>query len=193
MTDNFLPKKFEKLWRLCIPFLKRGRSGDLEHAKELIKFLLNYSGKIKINQDILIPVAMMHDIGHSAILPEHFQYITGPKKIKNSKLVHMLVGAKIASEILKKYSKRKAKEIIEIISIHDMEQLDLNWRPFYNTYNKKVFHDIDLLDTFSTKRFKGLLRLWPRNKLMKVIETRLNNFFFKEFRKIALERINFFK
>lgn len=193
MEIALLPRKFHKLWRACVPLLKKGRPDDLEHARKTVEFLLKYDGKIKINKNILVPVAMMHDIGHSAILPEHFKYITGPKKLKNSKLVHMLAGAKIAAELLKKikYPKDKTKEIVEIISIHDIEQLDLDidWRTVYNTHNKKVFHDVDLLDIFNPGRLKEQLRTWPRDKLIIVLETRLNNFFFKEFQKVAIERI----
>jgi 5'-deoxynucleotidase YfbR-like HD superfamily hydrolase len=193
--NNFLPKKFQKLWKICSPLLKRGRPDDLQHAKDVIKFILNYSGQQKIDQDILIPVAMMHDIGHSAILPGHFKYITGPKKIKNSKLVHMLAGAKIAHDILRKikYPTKKTKEIVDIISIHDAEQLDIKWCKFYNTYNKKIFHDIDLLDGFNTKRVKKLLYLWPKNKLLQSLNERVNNFFFEEFKKLAIEKIKKFE
>lgn len=191
MKKIVLPKKFQILWRRCLPLLKKGRPDDLGHAQDLIKFLLDYSGKMKIDKDILIPVAMMHDIGHSAILPEHFQYVTGPKKIKNSKLVHMLAGAKIAADLLKKikYPTKKAREIVDIISIHDAEQLDIEWRKIYNTYNKKIFHDFDLLDGFSVKRFKKLLRIWSKKKLTESIEKRLENFFFKEFKKLAIKKI----
>ena len=63
----------------------------------------------------------MHDIGHSSILPEHFRYITGKDKVLNGKLVHMLVGAKIARDILVsiQYDEKKSDEIVEIISMHE--------------------------------------------------------------------------
>lgn len=191
MKKLALPKKIQTLWRRCLPLLKSGRPDDLSHAQDLIKFLLDYGGKMKIDKDILIPVAMMHDIGHSAILPEHFQFITGPKKIKNSKLVHMLAGAKIAADLLQKikYPTKKAREIIDIISIHDAEQLDIEWRKIYNTYNKKIFHDFDLLDGFSVERFKKLLHIWPKKKLIKSLGKRFENFFFKEFKKLAIAKI----
>ena len=49
-----------------------GRPGDVEHAAEMVNFILEYRGNLNLDKYILIPVAMMYDIGHSAILPEYF-------------------------------------------------------------------------------------------------------------------------
>lgn len=105
-----LPAKYAKLWQKCVPLLKQGRPDDLNHAKETAEFILQYKGKLKFDQEILIPMAMMHDIGHSAILAEHFKYITGPDKLTNGKLAHMLIGAKIAQELLIKQNITSKKE-----------------------------------------------------------------------------------
>ena len=120
-----LPKKYKILWQKCLPILLKCRPGDDQHAAETVKLMANYSGKLKFDKPVLIPVAMMHDIGHAAILEQHFKYITGPEKIVNGKLVHMLTGAKIARELLKSinYDKKKTAEIVEIISIHEFDQL----------------------------------------------------------------------
>lgn len=187
-----LPNKYKKLWRKCSLLLKKSRKSDFEHAKETVNLILNYKGGLTINKEILIPVAMMHDIGHIAILPEHFKYITGPKKIINGKLVHMLAGAKIAKDILEsvKYDKKKSQEIIDIISIHDTDALkDINWKKVYNTKNKKVFHDIDRLDRFSQKRILNVSDMYKskedRKKLRAVLIQSLDLFFYEEFREIA--------
>jgi len=86
------PKPYQKIWLKCRPLLQAGRPGDLNHARETAQFILNYQGGLSIDRDILVPVALMHDIGHSAILAEHFKFVTGPQKIINGKLVHMLAG-----------------------------------------------------------------------------------------------------
>lgn len=194
MSSFTLPRKFESLWQKCLPFLKQGRPDDLMHAEELVNFILSYKGKLKLNKDVLIPVAIMHDIGHSAILPEHFRYITGPQKITNGKLVHMLVGAKIARDILRKlkYPTKIIKEVVEIIAIHDAHQLDIDWKKIYNTKNKKIFHDIDLLDWFNKKRYRKLRKIWPKRKLMKLLESKINTFYFPEIKKIVKERLKVF-
>jgi len=195
MKIENLPIKYESIWDESLPYLKKGRPGDDVHALEVAKFILEYSGKLKIDKDVLIPVAIMHDIGHSAILPEHFKFITGEFKLINGKLVHMLAGAKIAKDILEKvgYDKKNSQEIIEIISIHDADQLkgvDVN--EIYNTENKKVFHDIDSMDRFTSERFKQIEKLFPtktKDEIRDILEGTLKGFFYDEFRDIAKKRL----
>lgn len=188
-----LPQKFKIIWRKCKPFLKKGRPDDLTHAHETTSFILNYKGNIKLDKDILIPTAMMHDVGHAAILPEHFKYVTGPEKIVNGKIVHMLSGAKIAQDILYavNYDKKKTKEIVDIISIHDFDQLKfININKAYNSRNKKVFHDIDSLDRYTAKRIDNISSIYKdKDKLLNLLEEFLDLFFYKEFRIIAEQRL----
>lgn len=193
MTIKNLPLKYTKLWTKCVLLLKSGRPGDLAHAAETVKSVLNYCGKIKIDKDILIPVAMMHDIGHVAILPKHFKYVTGPEKIANGKLAHMLAGAKIANDLLTSLSfdKKEIDKIVEIISIHDFDQLKgIDVNKAYNTTNKKFFHDIDALDRYTEKRLKNIASIYKdRRQLLSLLGGMLDLFFYDEFRKVAEENL----
>jgi len=193
MTNEIpnLPSKFLPLWKKVLPLLKKGRPDDVNHAKEVVSLVLSYQNKIDFDLDVLIPVAMMHDIGHSAILPEHFKYVAGQEKIKNSKLVHMLAGAKIANDILTKlnYDKEKTKEIVDIISIHDADQLegtDLN--KVYNTQNKKIFHDMDAMDRYNERRLREVAERNPnKQKLIEEMEGLMKNIILPEFKALAKE------
>ncbi len=190
-NKNF-PAPYQRIWQLCQPLLKAGRPGDSQHAWETAHFILNYSGSLKLDYSILVPVAMMHDIGHVAILPEHFKFVTGPQKISNAKLVHMLAGAKIAKDILEKvsYNRSKIKEVVDIISMHDADQLrDINVKAVYNTKNKKIFHDIDSLDRYSEDRIKSFAGLYPREDFLRILSEFSDNFFFAEFKKLAAKRL----
>ncbi|MCD6085587.1 HD domain-containing protein [bacterium] len=185
-----IPSKYKKIWERAEPLLKKCRPGDLIHAKQTAELVYNFiKTHKKGDMDILIPVAIFHDIGHAAILPEHFEKISGLKKLPNSKLVHMLTGAKIAKEILTKikYPKSKTKEIIEIISIHDMEE-----PKWFDTKNKKIFRDLDHLDRFSKKRFKTILNLtnWTPKQLIEYLKKKEIPFFFnREIKEIAEEML----
>lgn len=195
MIIRNLPEEYEKIWQKCVFLFKEGRPGDDLHAIETVRFILNYKGDKKLDLEILIPVAMMHDIGHSAILPEHFKYITGTEKLVNSKLVHMLAGAKIAKTILDSidYDREKIAEIVDIISMHDWDQLsNINVKKMYNTDNKKIFHDIDVMDRFSEKRIKAFISKMKGmdwEKLMKLLRPSLDTFFYNEFREIAEKKM----
>jgi hypothetical protein len=192
-----LPTKYDELLQRCEPLLKQGRPGDYEHALETANMVADYNGGVAIDKDVLIPVAIMHDIGHSAILPEHFDYVTGTKKLINGKLVHMLAGAKIAKDILTalEYDTDKINEIVDIIRVHDADALTgLDTRVIYNTDNKKLFSDIDKLDRFSQQRIDKIsARNNDKTEIMKLITQTMDLFFFDDFKKIATERLKTIK
>ncbi|MFA6918610.1 MAG: HD domain-containing protein [Patescibacteria group bacterium] len=195
-AKDIVPEKFQALWEKCLPIFEECREGDREHALTGVKFMVNYKGDLNLDDDILIPVAIMHDIGHSAILPEHFKYITGVKRVKNGKLAHMLIGAKIAHKLLTElgYDQKQVDEIVDIISMHDIDQLDIeDARLMYDSENKKIFHDIDSLDRYEEKRLKSFSPN-PKDmeKALALVEKMLDTFFYSEFKALAsanLEKI----
>jgi len=195
MEIKNLPKKYKKIWDLSLPYLKKGRKGDDLHAMEVVEFILEYNKKESLDLDVLIPLAIMHDIGHCAILPEHFKFITGSHKIINGKIVHMLAGAKIAKDILDEvgYPKEKIEEIADIISVHDGDQIK-DWNPeeIYNTKTKKIFHDIDCLDRYNSERIEKIKEHFDgdKNKVLEVLRDALKVFILPEFKKIAEEKMN---
>jgi len=196
MEIRNLPTKYLEIWQKCMPLLMNGRPGDDAHAVEVAEFILN-CGKNDIDLDILIPTAIMHDIGHSAILPEHFKYITGQEKVANGKLVHMLAGAKIAKDVLNslKYDTAKTTEIVDIISMHDADQLEkTDIKKVYNSENKKIFHDIDCMDRYNAERLKKMSKSFTDKHLMfSILDNGLKTFFYPEFRKIAESKMEALK
>lgn len=189
MNQNKLPKKYELLWNEAKPLLEKARPGDLKHCLEVAFFILDYKGSIKFDEDILVPVALMHDIGHCQLLDEHFKYITGPSKVTNGKLVHMLIGAKIAKDILEKinYPKDKTKEIVDIISIHDGDSIK-EWddEVIFNSVNKRFFHDMDRIGALTVSRLESIKKVYKDNEeLIQVLTKIKNKLFFEEFKQTA--------
>lgn len=187
-----LPAPYRKIWQTARPLLEAGRPGDTTHAWETAQLVLNYRGRLKFDRDVLVPVALMHDIGHYAILPEHFKFVTGPEKIKNGKLVHMLAGAKIARDILTAvhYPAGKIQEILDIISIHDADQLDeVDLKKVYNTANKKIFHDLDSLDRYTETRVQSFRKIYKPAALVKLLAAMSDSFFYSEFKDLAKRRL----
>jgi HD superfamily phosphodiesterase len=146
MKDPNIPQKYIAIWRKAVPYLEKCRNGDLMHSQKAAEEVYRLGENEKWDMDVLIPVAIFHDIGHSVILPEHFRLISGPNKEDNAKLVHMLTGSKIDNDVLKSidYPQDKIEKIVEIISIHDKKDKSL-----FDTIEKQIFHDVDRLDRFS--------------------------------------------
>jgi len=194
MEIKNLPKKYEIIWEKCQPLFQETRPGDDEHAAEVVKLILEYSRGKNFDLDVLIPVAMMHDIGHARILPEHFKYVTGIEKLTNGKLVHMLAGAKIAKDILEScnYDPKKTEEIVEIISTHDGDLIK-EWgiEKAYDTETKKIFHDIDCLDRYNNKRIENLKKMFgnSNDELLGLLRDSLKSIISPEFKKIAEEKM----
>ena len=190
-----LPKKYIKIYERALTYLQDGRPGDVEHALDVALSVIEYSSGLGVDVDVLVPVALMHDIGHSAILPEHFKYVTGPYKLPNGKLVHMLAGAKIAKKILEdvRYDAKKSEEIVEIISMHDFDQLKYEGKDIseiFDTDNKKFFHDVDSLDRYSIERIRKFQKMFPdktSEDIFKLVEE-VTTFFFDEIKAVAQKR-----
>jgi len=184
-----IPDKYQNIWAKAVPYLRQGRQGELEHCQKTAEEVYRLGKDKGWNLDILIPVAMFHDIGHSAVLPEHFHLISGPKKEENSKLVHMLTGAKIAHDVLKEvnYPDEKIRTIVEIIAIHDKKDKSL-----FNTEEKRIFHDIDRLDRFTDATFETTRKEFGLNvqETFDILEKDLiPDIISDDFRKIALENL----
>jgi HD superfamily phosphodiesterase len=189
MIKPKIPKKYYKIWEEAVPYLKKCRSGDLEHCARIAEEVFRLGENKNLDLDVLIPVAIFHDIGHSVILPEHFYLISGPKKEQNSKLVHMLTGAKIAKDILIKldYPADKIKKIVELITIHDNQDKNL-----FDSEEKIFFHDLDRMDRFSEytiKTAKDEFGLEPKEALIMLEEKLLPDLIRDDFRDEARKKI----
>ncbi|MBU0471849.1 MAG: HD domain-containing protein [Nanoarchaeota archaeon] len=193
-----LNPEVRKVFEKAKPYLKESREGDIEHVYFMLETILNLKQKkVNIDLSIMLPLAILHDIGHCGVLPEHFKYLTGSEKIKNAKLVHMLTGAKIAKKILEEsdYDPEKSKEIIEIVSMHDAGQVEGMGLEAYNTPNKKIFHDLDRIGGLDVKRIRIYLSKYvDKNKIDKIREEFVKStkgIFHKEFQETAKEMFKY--
>ncbi|MFC1723553.1 HD domain-containing protein [Nanoarchaeota archaeon] len=155
-----LDEDVKKVYDEALPYLEQGRAGDVEHVHDVMGELLDYkSDSAELDLRVLLPVAILHDIGHAAILEEHFKYLTGTDRLQNGKLVHMLTGAKIAKDILARagYDPELSEQIVDIVAMHDADQVEGMGEEMFDTEAKKVFHDIDRLCIFNKGRFEKLI------------------------------------
>ena len=113
-----MKKKYLKIFLLASPFYLKGRSADKLHhlvvARMMEKILKENP---KLDSDVMMAVALLHDIGYAKI-PKHKIGSFWAKKIKKD---HMRLGAELAQDILGRinFPQGKIERVCEIIATHD--------------------------------------------------------------------------
>lgn len=143
--------KYLKIWELAKPYYEKGRIYDIPHIEWIMKEAHKIALEEKLDEDLLIPVCILHDVGYSGL------GLNNPNvKSQETKKIHMQEGAKIADSILKKVSfdPKKSKKVVHLVSVHD------NWvlgddSPFKESKEMAVFNDLDFMWPFtSLKQFE---------------------------------------
>jgi hypothetical protein len=139
-------KVYRDIWELAKPYYKKGRPMDIKHIEWMMKDALHVCKKENIDETILLPVVILHDVGYGV-----GRHVYREKELKKE---HMEAGAKIAEEILRKinYPEDKIKKIVYYISVHD------NWIFGENEIYKKdkllaTFTDLDFTWMATPKGF----------------------------------------
>lgn len=129
------------------PYYKKGRPMDIDHIKWMMGVVEKVCQKENIDKTILMPLAILHDVGYAMI--------TNLKTINyfdmDIRKAHMKAGTEIAKLILKSlnYPKDKAKLIVKYVGLHD------NW----------AFGDVEIYEKDKMLgTFKDLDYLWPYTK-----------------------------
>ncbi|MFH0728439.1 MAG: HD domain-containing protein [Pseudomonadota bacterium] len=141
----------KKIFDLAKPYLLV-MNNEL-HTKEVVRFCLELLETEGGDRHIVIPAAILHDIGWSQ-LPEKqsimMRIMKGdPEKIK----IHEEIGARLAEGILSRvfYDKTQLDEVVAIIDGHDT-------RNHAVSLNDKIVKDADKLSRYSRK----FCHIWPR-------------------------------
>jgi len=116
----FKVKKFQKIWKLAIPYLKKGkRKNFLLHTKGVVRAMKLLLKKEKGDPNILIPAAILHDVGWAKV-PQDLQKSNEKRKVEKAMKLHLKYAVPIIKEILNKvgYSKKQIEQVIEIVLAH---------------------------------------------------------------------------
>jgi HD superfamily phosphodiesterase len=136
---------YKKIFEKAKPFLRTRK--NLIHTKIALRYALKLLKYEKGDEDVVIPAAILHDVGWK-VIPEHLHLTAFGPNPSNPKLtkVHELEGAKIARTILEKlhYPPKKVKEICQIIQGHDSRKRPLSW-------NDRIVKDSDKLWRYSRR------------------------------------------
>jgi HD superfamily phosphodiesterase len=109
-----MKKIYLKILELAKPYYEKGRPMDMGHIEWIMKEVLFFCKKENIDDFLLLPLVILHDIGYAEVPKDN------PFNL-NLRKAHMKEGKKIAKEILEKlnYSKNKTEKIVDYVSIHD--------------------------------------------------------------------------
>ncbi|MBR9702248.1 HD domain-containing protein [Candidatus Pacearchaeota archaeon] len=136
------------IWDLALPYLEKGLRKDLvTHSKYVFKcmeILLKNEGG---NKNILIPAAILHDVGWSKVPPEiQINWRNSEDKIKGERL-HLEYAQQIIREILGKtgYHEDETNRIIDIVVAHKFQDP--------NELDKQLLIDADSVADAFKKQF----------------------------------------
>ncbi|MFC1780165.1 HD domain-containing protein [Patescibacteria group bacterium] len=184
--------KIQKLiWQLALPY--QDARDDDGHGKIVTEFAARLSKIENTNDDIVIPAAILHDIGWSQLSKKERMLIfdkSNPEQDRlKARFKHQKEGVKLAREILEKvkYPKKLIKAILEIISEHDT-------RDGFISDDEATMRDADKLSRFSKIGFWDDVRQskitaeYYYSYLKEKINTP-NFLYFQSSKKIALEEL----
>jgi len=166
-----MEKIYNQILEKALPYYEKGRDGDVEHIKWLVKVVPKYVDESEIDFSLLMPVIILHDVGYAKILEKN-----DPYNLDNRKL-HSEEGAKIAGKILEElnYPKKKITKIKKFILRHD------DWA-FGESFNDepvlKVFNNFDFVWMASKKGFqivRKFLNLNPADFYQEIIKSKNKN------------------
>jgi len=140
---------YKQIWSLALPY--QDKRNDAGHAKTVLDYAKQLVKIENADENIVIPAAILHDIGWSKVPKEELLVIFGniSKEDKIAvKKKHEKYGVSLAREILNEvhYEIRLTDEILEIISGHDT-------RIGFISKNEGIVRDADKLWRFSKKGF----------------------------------------
>lgn len=111
-------KEFKKIWRLALIY--QDKRDDKGHAKIVTDYAIKLCQLEKANLEIVVPAAILHDIGWSQLSGKDRFSMFQNDAVK-LRFNHQKEGVILAKKILKiaDYPPRYLKPILEIISQHD--------------------------------------------------------------------------
>lgn len=135
-----MKKKYKKIIRLAQPYYKKGRAADRLHHLVVAKMMQNLLKEKKgLDEEVMMAAALLHDIGYAKI-PEQKRRFHWAKSVKRQ---HMILGARLARQILQevKFPKEKINKVADIIATHDNPEVGLK----ITSEEGKILKEADIL------------------------------------------------
>jgi hypothetical protein len=165
--------KYEKMWRLAVPYLKKGKKKDFVlHTKMVVRGMELLLKKEKGNEDIVVPAAILHDTGWSNV-PVNLQKAKGGAKARKGMELHLQYSVPIIREILSsvRFDNNKIKKVTDVVLSHKYKNPRI--------LDKRLLIDADTLsDAFKEQFYSdaGIYGMSPKE----FYHIRKNNKFYTE-------------
>jgi len=146
-----LKSKYKDIWNLALPY--QDARNDAGHGKIVTEYAMKICDLEKTDPDVVVPAAILHDIGWSQLSKKERMIIfnkNNPKELRlQMRYKHQEEGVKLAREILAKvkWPQDQIEEICEIISQHDT-------REGFISANEGAMRDADKLYRFDNHGFR---------------------------------------
>jgi hypothetical protein len=145
-------KKYSKIWELVKPYLRKGKIKDfVMHTEGVVRATEMILKKEKGDAEILIPSAILHDVGWAKV-PVELQNVKdrkeGNKKIIRKALeFHIEFAPEIINGILTKlgYDKKIIRKIIDVVKDHKFKNP--------RDTNKRILIDADAVGCVFREQF----------------------------------------
>lgn len=173
--------EFQKIWDLAVPYLEKGTMKDFVlHTKYVVKSMEMIIAGEGGNASILIPAAILHDVGWSKVAPE-LQNNSELEKKREGQRQHIAFAKEIIEEILSQldYEKEDIDHIASIVAAHKFQDP--------KDKEKQMLIDADnLSDTFG-EQFKSDVKSYNSTP-QQVYEYRTRNEYYSETAKKIAEK-----
>lgn len=116
-------EKYQKIWELALPYLKKGIMKDFViHTNYVVKSMEMIIAGEGGDKDILIPSAILHDVGWSKVDPS-LQTNVDLEQKRIAQRQHLVLAKDIIEEILSKvrYEKVDINRVIAIVEAHKFQ------------------------------------------------------------------------
>ena len=143
-----MKKIFKEIWGLALSY--QDKRDDKGHAAAVVKYALKLVKLENADENVVVPAAILHDIGWSK-LSKRNRFSIFDSKLSNKEAIrvrlwHQKESVKLAKYILSKvrYDRRLMAEILEIISQHDT-------RKGFLSKNDGIMRDADKMWRFTRR------------------------------------------
>jgi len=150
-----MDNKYLKIWELAVPYLKRGMMKDfVVHTQGVVKSMELLIAGEGGDPDILIPAAVLHDVGFSKVNKE-LQTNASLEKKREAQRQHLIFAKEIIQEILGRagYDQSDIDRIIGIVEVHKFHDPEEK--------EKQMLIDADNLSDVFSEQFYSDSRAYP--------------------------------